>query len=169
MAEKETTAPVEEEVLTEEPAAEEVDPCAALQAELNEAKDRYLRLAAEYENFRKRTAREKETLFNDGSSHAISQLLSVYDNLERAVNQPTEDEAYKKGVELTFTQLQEVLSGMNVTLISPLGEAFDPNFHNAVMHVEDESFGENIVAEVFQPGFRMGDRVIRFAMVKVAN
>ena len=166
MAEKETTTPIEEE--TAAPEVKE-DPCEALQKELDESKDRYLRLAAEYENFRKRTAREKEALFNDGSSHAISRLLSVYDNLERAVGQETEDEAYKKGVELTFTQFNEVLEGMGITRISPLGETFDPNFHNAVMHVEDETLGENTVAEVFQPGFRMGDRVIRFAIVKVAN
>ena len=108
-------------------------------------------------------------MFKDGSSHAISQLLSVYDNLERAVGQETEDEAYKKGVELTFTQFNEVLEGMGIARIAPLGETFDPNFHNAVMHVEDEALGENTVAEVFQPGFRMGDRVIRFAIVKVAN
>ncbi len=165
MSEKENTTPVEEV----EAAETAEDPCAKLQKELDETKDRYLRLAAEYENFRKRTAREKETLFGDGSSHAIAQLLSVYDNLERAVSQPTEDEAYKKGVELTFTQFKETLSGMKVELISPLGEPFDPNFHNAVMHVEDESLGENVVAEVFQTGFRMGDRVIRYAIVKVAN
>ena len=167
MAEKETTTPIEEETVTQEPANE--DPCEKLQKELEESKDRYLRLAAEYENFRKRTAREKETLFKDGSSHAISQLLSVYDNQERAMGQETSDEAYKKGVELTFTQFNEVLEGMGITRISPLGETFDPNLHNAVMHVEDETLGENTVAEVFQPGFRMGDRVIRFAIVKVAN
>lgn len=167
MAKKENTTPAEE-VLEEETANAE-DPCAKLQQELDETKDRYLRLAAEYENFRKRTAREKETLFKDGSSHAIAQLLSVYDNLERAVNQPTDDEAYKKGVELTFTQLKETLDGMGVSLIAPLGEVFDPNFHNAVMHVEDDTLGENVVAEVFQTGFRMGDRVIRYAIVKVAN
>jgi len=166
MAEKETTTPIEEETVTPEVTE---DPCEKLQKELEESKDRYLRLAAEYENFRKRTAREKETLFKDGSSHAISQLLSVYDNLERAVGQETEDEAYKKGVELTFTQFNEVLEGMGITRICPLGEIFDPNFHNAVMHVEDEALGENTVVEVFQPGFRMGDRVIRFAIVKVAN
>ena len=167
MAEKETTTPIEEETEVLEPAAE--DPCEKLQTELEESKDRYLRLAAEYENFRKRTAREKETLFKDGSSHAISQLLAVYDNLERAAGQETSDEAYKKGVDLTLTQFNEVLESMGVTRISPLGEPFDPNFHNAVMHVEDETLGENTVAEVFQPGFRMGDRVIRFAIVKVAN
>lgn len=166
MAEKENTTPVEEEVEASETVE---DPCVNLQKELDETKDRYLRLAAEYENFRKRTAREKETLFGDGASHAIAQLLSVYDNLERAVAQPTEDEAYKKGVDLTFTQFKETLDSMKVTLISPLGEPFDPNFHNAVMHVEDESLGENVVAEVFQTGFRMGDRVIRYAIVKVAN
>ncbi len=166
MAEKETTAPIEEETVAQEVSE---DPCEALRKELEESKDRYLRLAAEYENFRKRTAREKETMFKDGSSHAISQLLSVYDNLERAVGQETEDEAYKKGVKLTFTQFNEVLEGMGITRIAPLGETFDPNFHNAVMHVEDEALGENTVAEVFQPGFRMGDRVIRFAIVKVAN
>ena len=96
-------------------------------------------------------------------------FLPVYDNLERALKQETADEAYKKGVEMTMTQLKEVLTKLGIEEIPALGEPFDPNLHNAVMHVEDESLGENTVAEVFQAGFKLGDKVIRFSMVKVAN
>lgn len=176
MAEKQKKNPVEPEVTATEPVVETPvetepipDPIETLQKELDECKDHYLRTAAEYENFRKRTAREREGLFADGSACAVRELLSVYDNLERALAQPTEDDAYRKGIELTFTQLVEALERLKVTPISPLGEPFDPNLHNAVMHIEDESVGEETVVEVFQTGFRLGDRIIRHAMVKVAN
>ena len=97
------------------------------------------------------------------------QIVAVYDNLERALKQETADEAYKKGVEMTMTQLKEVLAKLGIEEIPALGEPFDPNLHNAVMHVEDEGAGENIIVDVFQTGFRSGDKVVRFAMVKVAN
>ena len=99
----------------------------------------------------------------------MGKFLPVYDNLERALNQPTADEAYKKGVEMTMNQLKTVLEKLGITEIEALGQPFDPTLHNAVMHIEDENFGENTVAEVFQAGFRLGDKVVRFAMVKVAN
>ena len=136
---------------------------------LADANDKYLRLAAEYDNFRKRTAKEKEAIWNDAKADAALAFLPVYDNLERALKQETADEAYKKGVEMTMNQLKTVLEKLGITEIEALGQPFDPTLHNAVMHIEDENFGENTVAEVFQAGFRLGDKVVRFAMVKVAN
>ena len=132
--------------------------------------DKYLRLCAEYDNFRRRSQKEKDNLYGDVKADTLLKFLPVYDNLVRALNTPTEDEAYKKGVEMTMTQLVESLKGINVAIIdAAAGTAFDPNFHNAVMHVEDESLGENVIAETFQQGFQIGDKVIRHAMVKVAN
>ena len=137
---------------------------------VSDASDKYLRLAAEYDNFRKRSQREREQAYTDAVSRAVTALLPTYDNLERALKAETADTEYKKGVELTMTQLTESLKGINVTVIdAAAGTAFDPNFHNAVMHVEDESLGENVIAETFQQGFQIGDKVIRHAMVKVAN
>ena len=132
-------------------------------------KDQFLRLAAEYDNYRKRTAKEKESLWADAKADTVQAFLPVYDNLERALKQETSDEAYKKGVEMTMNQLKEVFAKLGVTKIEAEGKPFDPNLHNAVMHIEDESLGENMVAEVFQAGFMLGEKVIRFAMVKVAN
>ena len=131
--------------------------------------DKYLRLAAEYDNYRRRTAKEKDSIWNDAKADAAVAFLPVYDNLERALKQETADEAFKKGVEMTMTQLKTVLEKLGITEIPALGQTFDPNLHNAVMHVEDENFGENTVCDVFQAGFQLGDKVIRFAMVKVAN
>ncbi|MBQ2742148.1 MAG: nucleotide exchange factor GrpE [Oscillospiraceae bacterium] len=139
------------------------------EAALKEANDKYLRLAAEYDNYRKRTAKEKEVLYNDSTAAAAGAFLGVYDNLERALATPCADEGYKKGVELIFTEFCNTLSKLKVEIIDPAGEAFDPNFHNAVMHEENEDFGENTVSEVFQKGAKLGDRVVRPAMVKVAN
>lgn len=142
---------------------------APIQDQLAAQEDRFLRLAAEYDNYRKRTAKEKEALWNEAKADTAIAFLPVYDNLERALKQPTADEAYKKGVEMTMNQLKEIFSKLGITEIPALGQSFDPNFHNAVMHVEDETLGENVVAEVFQAGFQLGEKVIRFAMVKVAN
>ena len=136
---------------------------------LAEAADKYLRLAAEYDNYRKRTAKEKESAWSEAKAQTVAAFLPVYDNLERALKQPTADEAYKKGVEMTMKGLQDALTGLGVELIPALGESFDPNRHNAVMHCEDEAVGENTIVEVFQQGFLCGDKVIRFSMVKVAN
>ena len=172
----------EEEVLNQEaPQAEEAAPQAEEQApqtedqgdklaqQLKEQEEKYLRLAAEYDNYRKRTAKEKEGLWTDAKIDTVKALLPVYDNLERAVAQETADEAYKKGVEMTMTQLKEVLGKLGVTEIPSLGQPFDPNLHNAVMHIEDEDLGENTIAQVFQAGFQCGEKVVRFAMVQVAN
>ena len=136
---------------------------------LAEAADKYLRLAAEYDNYRKRTAKEKEGIWTEAKAQTVAAFLPVYDNLERALKQDTADEAYKKGVELTMKGLQDALTGLGVEVIPALGETFDPNRHSAVMHCEDEEAGENTIVEVFQQGFICGEKVIRFAMVKVAN
>ena len=131
--------------------------------------EQYLRLAAEYDNFRKRTQREKDGIYQDAVADTAKKFLSVYDNLERALKNETADEAYKKGVEMTMNELVKILNGIGITAFGEAGEPFDPQRHNAVMHMEDESLGENVIAEVFQTGFAMGEKVIRFAMVKVAN
>ena len=133
------------------------------------SKDQFLRLAAEYDNYRKRTAKEKESLWTDAKADTVQAFLPVYDNLERALKQDTSDEAYKKGVEMTMNQLKEVFAKLGITEIEAQGQPFDPNLHNAVMHIEDENLGENVVAQVFQAGFMLGEKVIRFAMVQVAN
>jgi molecular chaperone GrpE len=147
----------------------EPDKTAELEAQLAAANDRYLRLAAEYDNFRRRSQKEKDALYSDIRSDTIQKFLPVYDNLERALKQGTEDEAYRKGVELIMAQMNTTLEKLGVTVIESLGQTFDPALHNAVMHVDDEEKGENEIVEVFQQGFRLGDKVIRFAMVKVAN
>ena len=136
---------------------------------LAEAADKYLRLAAEYDNYRKRTAKEKDNAWTEAKAQTVAAFLPVYDNLERALKQETTDEAYKKGVEMTMKGLQDALTNLGVEVIPALGETFDPNRHNAVMHVDDEEAGENTIVEVFQQGFICGDKVIRFSMVKVAN
>lgn len=136
---------------------------------LETEKEKYIRLYAEYENFRKRTAREREALYLDIRSETILALLPVYDNLERALKTDCSDEAFYKGIEMTMTQLLEILEGMGVTAIPAVGEPFDPERHNAVMHIEDPEYGANTVAEEFQKGFILGEKVIRFSVVKVAN
>ena len=158
---EETTAEPQQEAQAE--AAPQVD------EKLAQAEEKYLRLAAEYDNYRKRTAKEKESAWTNAKAQTVAAFLPVYDNLERALKQQTTDEAYAKGVEMTMKGLQDALSGLGVELIPALGETFDPNRHNAVMHVEDDAAEENTVVEVFQQGFTCGDKVIRFAMVKVAN
>ena len=131
--------------------------------------DAYLRLLAEYDNYRKRSQREKDSLYADIKADTLLKFLPVYDNLVRALNQPTEDEAYRKGIEMIMTQFCTTMEKLGVEKIESLGKTFDPALHNAVMHVDDETKGENEIVEVFQEGFRLGEKVIRFAMVKVAN
>ena len=161
----EETAEVQEET----PAAEEVPEVNPWEEKYNTEHDAHLRLAAEYDNFRKRTAKEKEQSYTNGKSDAVAKLLPVYDNLERALNQQTEDAAFKKGVEMTMTELVKIFTSLGVEIFGNVGDAFDPNIHNAVMHTEDENLGENTISMVFQKGFRVGDKVVRFAMVQVAN
>ncbi len=138
---------------------------AALAAE----KDKYLRLAAEYDNYRKRSQKEKENTYADAKADTVLALLPVYDNLERALKAECTDAAYYKGVEMIMDQLMKIFEKLGVEIIESAGQPFDPDKHNAVIHVEDESLGENVVAEEFQKGFTLNGKVIRFAMVKVAN
>ena len=145
---------------------EKMEQLAKLVAEGN---DKYLRLAAEYDNYRKRTAREKENIYGDAKADTVKPFLEVYDNLVRGVAQFEEGDGHRQGMEMIAKQFLDVLAKLGVTEIEAEGQPFDPEKHNAVMHVDDESFGENIVAEVFQKGFMIGDKVLRFAMVKVAN
>ena len=149
--------------------SKEEEKITALEKEKADLNDKFLRICAEYDNFRKRSQKEKDALYGDIKANTVTQFLPVYDNLERALKQNTEDEAYKKGVEMIMTQFCTTLEKMGVTEIKCLGEKFDPTMHNAVMHVDDEEKGENEIVEVFQKGFKLGDKVIRFAMVKVAN
>ncbi len=153
----------------EKKAAKSRDELAAKDAEIAQLNDRYLRLCAEYDNFRRRSQKEKDALYADIKAETVASFLPVYDNLERALKQSTDDEAYRKGVEMIMTQFNTTLEKLGVTAVDALGQTFDPAMHNAVMHVQDESLGENQVVEVFQRGFMIGDKVIRFAMVKVAN
>ena len=140
-----------------------------LKAELDTLNDKYLRICAEYDNFRKRSQKEKDSLYGDVKAETLKQFLPVFDNLERALAASTADEAYRRGVEMIMTQFTTTMEKLGVREIEALGKSFDPAFHNAVMHVEDEEKGENEIVEVFQKGFIMGEKVIRFAMVKVAN
>ena len=163
------TPEVNEEIPAEEPVEEIQEPAVDWQKKYEDAHDAHLRLAAEFDNFRKRSIKEKDQAYGHGKADAVAKLLPVYDNLERALNQPTEDAAYKKGVEMTMTELVKIFTGLGVEIFGEVGDEFDPNIHNAVMHTEDENLGENTIAMVFQKGFKMGDKVIRFAMVQVAN
>ncbi len=170
--EETTPAPEAQEVpaeaapeVTLEPAA----PAEDWEAKYTAERDAHLRLAAEYDNFRKRTIKEKEASYSHGKADAVAKLLPVYDNLERALNQACEDAAYKKGVELTMNELTKIFTALGVEIFGAPGDEFDPNLHNAVMHIDDEAFGENVVSQVFQKGFKVGDKVVRFALVQVAN
>ena len=167
----ETAEPVKEPEAKEAQPKEEAKPSEldSVKDQLSKEHDGYLRLAAEYDNFRKRSQKEKDELYTVIKAETVGKFLPVYDNLERALAQETADEAYKKGVEMTMNQLVKVMEGLGVTSFGEIGEAFDPARHNAVMHVEQEGLGENVIAEVFQKGFLVGEKVIRFAMVKVAN
>jgi len=138
--------------------------------QLESVKDQFVRLTAEYDNYRKRTAKEKDNLYQDAKADTIKEFLAVYDNLERAVaTEGDEDSPHKKGLEMIFHQYQEILKKLGVTEIEAQGQPFDPEKHNAVMHIDDENLGENVVSQVFQAGFLLGDKVIRHAIVQVAN
>ena len=167
------TTPVEEET-TEVPETEEtaeapqpeVDPW---EEKYNAEHDARLRIAAEFDNFRKRTVKEKEASYGNGKADAVAKMLPVYDNLERALNQETQDAAYKKGVEMTMNELVKIFTALGVEIFGNPGDAFDPTLHNAVMHIDSEEHEENTIAQVFQKGFKIGEKVVRFAMVQVAN
>ena len=166
---KKKETPVEEtveEVVEETVETPEVNPW---EEKYKAEHDSHLRLAAEYDNFRKRTVKEKEASYGNGRADAVAKMLPIYDNLERALNQPTEDAAYKKGVEMTMNELVKIFTSLGVEVFGIVGDEFDPNLHNAVMHIDSEELGENVIAQVFQKGFKIGEKVVRFAMVQVAN
>ena len=150
---------------------EQMEKMEGLAKQLAEEHDQYLRLAAEYDNYRKRTAKEKEGIYANAKIDTIKGMLPVYDNLERGLAQfgAEDDDPHKKGLEMIFNQYKEALTKLGVTPIDCVGKEFDPERHNAVMHIEDESCGENTVVEVLQQGFMLGDKVLRLAIVKVAN
>ena len=164
--EKELNEETAEETVETAEEAVEVNP---FEEKYNAERDAHLRLAAEFDNFRKRTIKEKEASYGNGKADAVAKMLPVYDNLERALNQPTEDAAYKKGVEMTMNELVKIFTSLGVEIFGNVGDEFDPNLHNAVMHIDSEELGENTIAQVFQKGFKIGDKVVRFAMVQVAN
>ena len=167
--EKEQDILPEEEVTAPEAEAAEAVVTDPWEEKYNAERDAHLRLAAEYDNFRKRTVKEKEASYGNGKGDAVAKMLPVYDNLERALKQETQDAAYKKGVELTMAELIKIFTSLGVEVFGEAGEEFDPNLHNAVMHCDDETLGENTIAQVFQRGAKIGDKVVRFAMVQVAN
>jgi len=160
---EEVTEEIAEEVLEEDPQTSELEQALASE------KERYLRLAAEYENYRKRSQKEREDLQNFIRADVAAKFLPVYDNLERAVLTETEDEAFFKGVEMTMAQLSEIFESLGISKIPAVGETFDPEFHNAVFHIEDEQYGEREIVEQFLTGFMLGDKVLRHSVVKVAN
>ncbi len=161
--------PAEPETAAAEPETEAAPQQPDTAQQLKAAEDRYMRLAAEYDNFRKRSARERDALFADVRSDTVVKFLPVYDNLLRAIAMTPEGDPGRKGIEMTLTQFETVLTKLGVTPIEALGQSFDPALHNAVMHTEDPEQGESVVVEEFEKGFKMGDKVIRFSMVKVAN
>ena len=164
--EKEMNEETTEETVETAEETVEVNP---FEEKYNAERDAHLRLAAEYDNFRKRTVKEKEASYGNGKADAVAKMLPVYDNLERALNQETSDAAYKKGVEMTMNELVKIFTSLGVEIFGNVGDEFDPNLHNAVMHIDSEELGENVIAQVFQKGFKIGDKVVRFAMVQVAN
>ncbi|MBR5121390.1 MAG: nucleotide exchange factor GrpE [Oscillospiraceae bacterium] len=165
-----------EEKLEQEAVSEEMTELEALKAEneavikeLDETKDKYLRLMAEYDNYRKRTAKERLEIYPEATARAVEAFLQVADDFENALNSPTADEAYKQGVAMIFAELGGAFKKLGVEVIDRVGEEFDPNLENAVNQIVDENLGENAVAQVFRKGYKLGDKVIRPAMVVVAN
>ena len=174
MSEKETSgvapAAEEKEDKKEKKSKKKTDKTAELQAELEEQKNQYLRLAAEYDNYRKRTQREKDALNGDIKAYIIGEILPVIDNYERACSITSADyDTYKKGIEMIFTQFADIFKKLGVESFGESGEAFNPTMHNAVMHIDSEDFGESVVAQVFAKGYKIGDKIIRCATVQVAN
>ena len=159
----------ETEVINEVEKEEEKSELEIAQEKITELSDRLLRTMAEYDNFRKRTQKEKEAIYPDAIAFAVTAFLPVLDNFERAMMSECSDEGYKKGVEMTYNQLLDAFKKLNVEVINPENEVFNPDFHNAVMHTEDENLGEGVITQVLQKGYKIGDRVLRFAMVSVAN
>ena len=154
-------APIEE--------AAELSEAESLSAQLEEQSNTLLRTLAEYDNYRKRSQKERMEIYPEAIATTVSKFLPVLDSFERALQTPCSDAEFKKGVDMIFTSFKECLKALNVEEINPAGEQFDPNLHNAVMHIEDENLDENVVSTVMQTGYKIGDRVLRHAMVQVAN
>ncbi len=167
----------QDEKLTEQEAPEEIQEpetepgeLEKLQAEFEAHKEQHLRVLAEYDNFRKRTQNEKNAIYNNAVSDTVQALLPIADNIERALGQENASaEDMKKGVEMIEAQIMQAFEKLGITASGEVGEPFDPNLHNAVAHIEDENLGENVISAVFQKGYLLGDRVVRHAMVQVAN
>lgn len=154
----------------EEAVDETAEKIASLEKELAASKEAHIRTLAEYDNYRKRSTKEKEGIYTDAKAVCMTDLLGVVDNFERALEVKDSDfESYKKGVEIIYTNLMDTFKKLGVEAFGEAGEEFDPNFHNGVMHVEDPELAENVIAEVFSKGYKLGDKVLRPAMVKVAN
>ena len=162
-------APAEPEKAEKEKKAKKPSELEKLQGDYNELNDRYLRLAAEYDNYRKRSARERDGLWQDATAKAVGNFLTVADNFERALQAPCGDAEFLKGMELIYRSLHETLANLGAEPFGEEGETFDPALHNAVMHVDDDAYGAQVIAQVLQKGYRIGDRILRHAMVKVAN
>lgn len=177
-AETETTAAPEteqkadkkaEKKAEKKPEKEKAPTKKSLEEELRAEQDKYLRLLAEYDNFRRRSAKERESIYTDVRCETLKKFLPVYDSLSRALTQTPENDAARKGLEMIMTQFEKSLEQLSVTMIEAVGQPFDANLHNAVMHVEDEAYGENVIVEEFEKGFKVGDKILRYSMVKVAN
>lgn len=169
---KETQEILEEKEEVTEEAAEEASEgkTEELEKELAAAKEAHIRTLAEYDNYRKRSTREKEAAYGDSKAACLSELLPVLDNFDRALATGDSDiESFKKGMEMIYTSFTDILTKLGVEAFGEKGESFDPNIHNGVMHIENEELGENVISEVFSKGYRIGDRILRPAMVQVAN
>ncbi len=162
---------LEQEVNTEETTKTEpkLTELEQLQSDYNSLNDRHLRIMAEYDNFRKRSTKEKESIYPDAVATTAACFIPLIDNFERAIAVECNDENYKKGIELTYNNLKDIFTKLNVEAFGTEGGLFDPNLHNAVMHCEDEAIEVSTIVEVFQKGYKIGDRILRYAMVKVAN
>ena len=168
--EKVTQTEEQQEVPAEKTELETVkEELEAIKAEKDELYDKYLRTLAEYDNFRKRSQREKDAIYGDATAESVKKLLPVLDSFERALNYECKDEEFKKGISLIQNTLKEVFDSIGVKEIPDVGEQFDPNLHEAVMHTEDPAYGENVITDCYRKGYTLNDKVIRFSMVIVAN
>ena len=176
MAKAKKEEPSQEEIKAEESTAQETavdenaEKISELEKELAASKEAHIRTLAEYDNYRKRSTKEKEGIYTDAKAVCMTELLGVVDNFERALDVKDSDfESYKKGVEIIYTNLMDTFKKLGVEAFGEAGEEFDPNFHNGVMHIDDPEKAENVIAEVFSKGYKLGEKVLRPAMVKVAN
>lgn len=160
-----------EEILEEqvEETAETPSETDSLKEQLSQLNEKYVRMLAEYDNFRKRSQKEKDAIYPRATADTVEKFLPIIDNFERAMSAPCADETFKKGMDMIFQSFMNTLKSLNVEMIGEAGETFDPQLHNAVMHIEDDKYGENEIVMVLQKGYRIGDRVVRYAMVQVAN